>query len=412
MVNARHLPFMDTKAFEVVVVGGGMVGLSLALGLAGAGVPVALIERAKLSDMAAATFDGRGSAVAAGSQRILDGLGLWDGLADEAEPILEIRVADGTSPLFMHYDHKEIGDGPLGWIVENSVTRRALAAAAGKSSLQVYDGAELAECNFGDDAAVLDLADRRQITARLVVAADGRNSPLREAAGIDAVRWRYPQTGIVCAIHHELPHNGIAQEHFLPAGPFAILPMTQNRSSIVWTERNDLAPDILALDDGAFTAELGERFGSFLGKIEVGPTRWSYPLSVVHAKRYIAPRLALAGDAAHAIHPIAGQGFNIGLRDVAALAEVIIDTLRLGLDPGTMTALERYERWRKPDNMMMIGVTDILNRLFSNDITPVRIAREVGLAAVDRATPLKKIFMRHAMGLVGDLPRLTRGEPL
>lgn len=412
MINARHLPFMDTKAFEVVVVGGGMVGLSLALGLAGAGVPVALIERAKLSDMAAATFDGRGSAVAAGSQRILDGLGLWDGLADEAEPILEIRVADGTSPLFMHYDHKEIGDGPLGWIVENAVTRRALAAAAGKSSLQVYDGAELAECNFGDDAAVLDLADGRQITARLVVAADGRNSPLREAAGIDAVRWRYPQTGIVCAVHHELPHNGIAQEHFLPAGPFAILPMTQNRSSIVWTERNHLAPDILALDDDAFAAELGERFGSFLGKIEVGPTRWSYPLSVVHAKRYIAPRLALAGDAAHAIHPIAGQGFNIGLRDVAALAEVIIDTLRLGLDPGTMTALERYERWRKPDNMMMIGVTDILNRLFSNDIAPVRIAREVGLAAVDRATPLKKLFMRHAMGLVGDLPRLTRGEPL
>lgn len=412
MVNARHLPFMDTKTFEVVVVGGGMVGLSLALGLAGAGVPVALIERAKLSDMAAATFDGRGSAVAAGSQRILDGLGLWDGLADEAEPILEIRVADGTSPLFLHYDHKEIGDGPLGWIVENAVTRRALAAAAGKSNLQVYDGAELAECNFGDDAAVLDLADGRQIAARLVVAADGRNSPLREAAGIDAVRWRYPQTGIVCAVHHELPHNGIAQEHFLPAGPFAILPMTQNRSSIVWTERNDLAPDILALDDDAFAAELGERFGSFLGKIEVGPTRWSYPLSVVHAKRYIAPRLALAGDAAHAIHPIAGQGFNIGLRDVAALAEVIIDTLRLGLDPGTMTALERYERWRKPDNMMMIGVTDILNRLFSNDIPPVRIAREVGLAAVDRATPLKKIFMRHAMGLVGDLPRLTRGEPL
>ena len=412
MVNVRHLPFMETKKFEVAVVGGGMVGLSLALGLAGAGVPVALIERAKLSDMAAATFDGRGSAVAAGSQRILDGLGLWDGLADEAEPILEIRVADGTSPLFMHYDHKEIGDGPLGWIVENAVTRRALAAAAGKSNLQVYDGAELAECNFGDDAAVLDLADGRQISARLVVAADGRNSPLREAAGIDAVRWRYQQTGIVCAVHHELPHNGIAQEHFVPAGPFAILPMTQNRSSIVWTERNELAPDILALGDDTFAAELGERFGSFLGKIEIGPTRWSYPLSVVHAKRYIAPRLALAGDAAHAIHPIAGQGFNIGLRDVAALAEVIIDTLRLGLDPGTMTALERYERWRKPDNMMMIGVTDILNRLFSNDITPVRIAREVGLAAVDRATPLKKIFMRHAMGLVGDLPRLTRGEPL
>lgn len=403
---------METKSFEVAVVGGGMVGLSLALGLVGAGVPVALIERATLSEMAAAGFDGRGSAVAAGSQRILNGLGLWDALADEAEPILEIRVADGASPLFLHYDHKEIGDGPLGWIVENAVTRRALAAAANMSDLQVYDGTELAQCRFEEDSAVLDLADGQQITARLVVAADGRDSPLRDAAGIDAVRWRYPQTGIVCAVQHELPHRGIAQEHFLPAGPFAILPMTRNRSSIVWTERNDLAPGILALDDKAFAAELGARFGDFLGRIDVGPTRWSYPLSVVHSKRYIAPRLALAGDAAHAIHPIAGQGFNIGLRDVAALAEVIIDTLRLGLDPGTMTALERYERWRKPDNMMMIGVTDILNRLFSNDIAPVRLARDIGLAAVDRATPLKKVFMRHAMGLVGDLPRLTRGEPL
>lgn len=403
---------MDTQSYEVAVVGGGMVGLSLALGLAGAGVPVALIERAKLSDMAAASFDGRGSAVAAGSQRILDGLGLWDGVADAAEPILEIRVADGTSPLFLHYDHREIGDGPLGWIVENAVTRRALAAAAETSDLDVYDGTELADVDFGEDAATLDLADGQRLTARLVVAADGRDSPLRDAAGIDAVRWRYPQTGIVCAVHHEVPHNGVAHEHFLPAGPFAILPMTQNRSSIVWTERTDLAPDILALDEEAFAAELGGRFGGFLGKIEIGPTRWSYPLSVVHAKRYIAPRLALAGDAAHAIHPIAGQGFNIGLRDVAALAEVVIDTLRLGLDPGATTALERYERWRKPDNMVMIGVTDILNRLFSNDIAPVRLARDVGLAAVDRATPLKKIFMRHAMGLVGDLPRLTRGEPL
>jgi 2-octaprenyl-6-methoxyphenol hydroxylase len=403
---------MEKEHFEVAVVGGGMVGISLALGLAGAGIPVALIERAQLTSMAEATFDGRGSAVAAGSQRILEGLCLWEGLSKEAEPILEIRVADGISPLFLHYDHKEIDDGPLGWIVENAVIRRVLSDAALKSSLKVYDGALLAQCDFEEEAAVLQLGNGKCISARLVVAADGRDSPLREAARIDTVRWSYAQTGIVCALQHEVPHNGVAHEHFLPAGPFAILPMTNNRSSIVWTEHNDLAPDILALNDDEFATEVRRRVGGFLGKINLGPTRWSYPLSVVHSKSYISPRLALAGDAAHAIHPIAGQGFNIGLRDVAALAEVIVDSLRLGLDPGSMETLERYELWRKPDNMMMIGVTELLNRLFSNSVPPVRLARDIGLAAVDRAGPLKNFFMRHAMGLVGDLPRLTRGEPL
>ncbi len=188
--------------------------------------------------------------------------------------------------------------------------------------------------------------------------------------------------------------------------------MTRNRSSIVWTERNDLAPEILALDDGAFADELKSRFGKFLGEVRVGPQRWSYPLSVVHARRYVGSRLALVGDAAHAIHPIAGQGFNLGLRDVAALAEVVVDRLRLGLDPGDAAALARYQSWRKPDNMMMIAATDSLNRLFSNDVAPVRMARDAGLAAVNQVAPLKRLLMRHAMGLVGDLPRLTRGEPL
>ena len=409
---ARHLGTMNSRTYDIAVVGGGMVGLCLALGLAGAGARVALIERAKLSDMAAAGFDGRGSAIAAGSQRILAGLGLWDQIAADAEPILEIRVADGDSPLFLHYDHREIGDGPLGWIVENAVTRRALAAAIGAADIDVFDGTELSGTEFGPDDAALNLADGRTMSARLVVAADGRNSPLRDAAGIDAVRWSYPQTGIVCSVSHETPHHGIAQEHFLPAGPFAILPMTQNRSSIVWTERSELAPGFMGMNDADFARALGQRFGSYLGDLDVGAGRWSYPLSVVHAKRYVAPRLALAGDAAHAIHPIAGQGFNIGLRDVAALAEVIIDTMRLGLDPGDDRPLERYERWRKPDNMMMIAVTDGLNRLFSNDIVPVRHARDAGMALVDQAKPLKRLLMRHAMGLIGDLPRLTRGERL
>lgn len=397
---------------DIAVVGGGMVGLCLAAGLARAGVDVALVERASLAGMAATSFDGRGSAVAAGSQRILAGLGLWEPMAAAAEPIREIRVADGASPFFLHYDHTELEEGFLGWIVENAVIRRSLAEAVSESGVRVLDGAMVADADYGRDTAKLTLDSGDTVTARLVVAADGRDSPLRAAAGIEAVRWRYPQVGIVCAVTHELPHHGIAHEHFRPAGPFAILPMTDNRSSIVWTEREDLAPGLVALGDDGFAGELRQRFGDFLGTVTPLPGRWAYPLSVVHARSYVAPRLALAGDSAHAIHPIAGQGFNIGLRDVAALAEITIDTLRLGLDPGAADPLAAYERWRRPDNMMMLAVTDSLNRLFSNDIAPLRHARDLGLAAVNHTPPLRRLFMRHAMGLVGNAPRLARGEPL
>ena len=407
-----HLWTMKEDRVDIAIVGGGMVGFSLAIGLARAGADVALVERASIADMTEAAFDGRGSAIAAGSQRILDGMGLWRAMQADASPILEIRVADGASPLFLHYDHKDIGDDPLGWIVENAAIRRTLAGASHDAGVRVIDRTAVERIEPKADHTALILERGRRLEARLVVAADGRNSPLRDMAGIEAVRWSYPQTGIVCAVRHEVPHNGIAQEHFLPAGPFAILPMTGNRSSIVWTERNDLAPIIFHLDDDGFDAELRARFGRFLGDVEVARGRWAYPLSVVHAKRYTASRIALAGDAAHAIHPIAGQGFNIGLRDVAALAQVVVDALRLGLDPGAPEVLDRYVRWRRLDNMAMIAVTDSLNRLFSNDIPPVRLARDAGLAAVNCAGPLKKFFMRHAMGLVGDLPRLAKGEPL
>ena len=403
---------MTTERFDIAVVGGGMVGLTLALGLEGVGARVAVIERESLKDMAEASFDGRGSAIAAGSQRILDGTGLWELLQADAEPISEIRVADGPSQLFLHYDHREVGEGPLGWIVENAHIRRAFAQAVASSDVIVFENTALVDARFEARSTTLKLADGRTVNAMLAIAADGRQSALRELAGIDVVRWSYPQTGIVCAVTHEAPHHGIAHEHFLPSGPFAILPMTRNRSSIVWTERNDLAPAIMELDDDAFAAELKRRFGDFLGDVRVGPQRWAYPLSVVHARDYVAPRVAAVGDAAHAIHPIAGQGFNLGLRDVAALAEIIVDRLRLGLDPGDTEALIRYQKWRKPDNMMMIAATDSLNRLFSNDVAPVRMARDTGLALVNQLPPLKRVLMRHAMGLVGDLPRLTRGEPL
>ena len=235
---------------------------------------------------------------------------------------------------------------------------------------------------------------------------------MRSAAGIPAVEWRYRQTAIVTTARHEHSHGGIAVEHFLPAGPFAILPMTGNRSSIVWTENAALAPHILKLPDAEFAAELAARFGDFLGAIEpVGP-RWSYPLSLMQAETYIARRLVLIGEAAHVIHPIAGQGLNVGIRDCAALAEAIIDVRRLGLDIGAPSVLERYQRWRRLDAVLLAGVTDGLNRLFSNTIPPIKLARDFGLAAVNRMPPLKRLLMQHAMGTLGDRPRLARGEPL
>jgi 2-octaprenyl-6-methoxyphenol hydroxylase len=257
---------------------------------------------------------------------------------------------------------------------------------------------------------VLDGGER--LRARLVAAADGANSPLRRAAGIPAVKWRYRQIGIVTTVAHEQPHRGVAVEHFLPSGPFAILPMTGNRSSIVWTEQADLAPRLLALSDAAFAAELRARFGEFLGHVKpVGP-RWAYPLALMQAERYVARRLALVGEAAHVIHPIAGQGLNIGIRDIAALAELVVDARRLGLDIGNAALLERYQRWRRADAVLLAAVTDGLNRLFSNTIPPVRLARDVGLAIVNRLPPLKRLLMRHAMGVLGNRPRLVRGEPI
>ena len=401
------------ETHELAVVGGGLVGLSLGIACAQAGLDTLVVDREDPAVTLAESYDGRASAIAYGSQQILSGLGIWAKLASEAAPILEIRVADDNAPLFLHYDHREVGDHPLGWIVENQVLRRALLArvrelphlthAAPKSVTGVERGASV---------ALVRLAGGHAIRARLVAAADGKASPLRKAAGIRTIEWSYPQTGIVTTVRHEQPHRGVAVEHFLPAGPFAILPLTGNRSSLVWTERADLAPRILAMSAADFADELRRRFGDFLGAVEpVGP-RWSYPLAFLHAEHYAAERLALVGDAAHLIHPIAGQGLNLGLRDVAALAEVLVDARRLGLDIGDGEVLRRYESWRRIDNWMLSAVTDSLNRLFSNAIPPLKLARDLGLAAVNQVPPLKRFFMRHAMGVVGDQPRLVRGEPL
>lgn len=398
---------------ELAVVGGGLAGLSLAIAAASAGIEVALVDRADPALMLGEAFDGRSTAIAFGSRQVLSGIGAWAKLAADAEAILEIRVADGASPLFLHYDHRELGSDPLGWIIENRLLRRGLMERVGElPNLLLLAPLGVTHVDYEAGGARLALADGRSLRAQLVAGADGHGSPLREAAGITVFTTRYPQTGIVCTVAHAEPHRGIAVEHFLPAGPFAILPMTGNRSSIVWTERAALAPALMALDEAGFARELERRFGDYLGSLQVTGPRWSYPLSLLHATRYTAPRLALLGEAAHVIHPIAGQGLNLGIRDVAALAELIVGARRLGLDIGNSATLARYESWRRLDNLLLAAVTDGLNRLFSNQIEPLALARDLGLAAVGRAAPLKRFLMRHAMGLVGELPRLVRGEAL
>lgn len=403
---------------DIAIVGGGMVGLTLALALARAGVGCVLIDREAPETLLDQPYDGRSSAIAQGSKRAYEGIGVWDAFADAASPIHDIRVSDGESRLFLHYDHAEIGDEPLGYIIENRAIRQGLLPAAQKEAGIVFLAPDTAE-NFESDsnAARVTLASGRVIEARLAIAADGRNSPLRQLAGIGVAEWAYPQIGIVCTAIHERHHQNIAHERFLPSGPLAFLPMVddadgRHRSSIVWTERTDLAPALLALDDDAFAAELARRFGPSLGLIGIEGRRWNYPLSLLHADSYTGDRLVLVGDAAHAIHPIAGQGLNLGLRDVAALAEVLVDAHRLGLDLGSAAVLARYERWRRFDNTVLAAVTDGLNRLFSNDLAPVRLLRDVGMAAVNRMPPLKKFFMQHAMGTAGELPRLLKGERL
>ena len=399
--------------FEAIVGGGGMVGLTLAAALGGAGVKVAVIDRSPASTMRKPAFDGRVSAIARGSRTIFDSIGVWDGLAGNAEPIREIRVSDDASPLHLHYDSTEVEAEALGYIVENRHVRQTLLGRIETLEYAtLFDGRSIERHERGAIDARIVIDDGRTLTARLLIATDGRDSPLRRAAGLGAVEWRYDQTGIVCTVAHEYPHRGIAQERFLPSGPFAILPMTGNRSSIVWTERADIASRILASDRDAFDAELAWRFTDYLGALTVEGPVFSYPLALTLAERYTANRLAVAGDAAHAIHPIAGQGFNLGIRDAAALAEVIVDAARLGLDTGSVAALARYARWRRADNFMMLAATDGLNRLFSNDIAPIALGRRLGLAVVNRIPGLKRVFMRHAMGELGERPRLARGIPL
>ena len=406
---------MDTVQKDIAIAGGGMVGLTLALALAQGGLHVAVADPLTRAQMEDESFDGRVAALAFASVRMLKVLGVWERLEKNVQAIDDILVNEGTlgrgpMPFSLHFDHREIGE-PLGFIVENRHIRKALfAAVAAEERIAFFPGTSATALAINQDRALLTLSDGSSIASPLAIAAEGRDSPLREAQNIGTVGWDYGQTGIVTTVAHERPHRGVAYEQFLSTGPFAILPMTGNRASLVWTERTAEAQRIVALPEAEFTAELIRRFGNHLGDVApVGP-RWSYPLRLHLARSYAKDRFALAGDAAHTIHPLAGQGLNLGLKDVAALAETVLDAARLGLDFGRLDVLKRYERWRRFDSFALAAVTDSLNRLFSNDFPPLRLARDLGLGAVDRIAPLRRFFMRHAGGDLGTLPRLLKGE--
>jgi 2-octaprenyl-6-methoxyphenol hydroxylase len=414
----------------VCILGAGPVGATLAATLATAGVPTAVIDRQPLPPMELPAFDGRAYAIALGSRRVLEAAEVWHRLPEPPCPIREIRVADGrpgepASPLTLHFTAGELGVEAFGWMVEARALRVALNARLPLlPNLRVFAPAE-ATVERGEREATVRLADGTRLAARLVVGAEGRDSPLRRQARIPVARCDYGQLGLVGAIAHEKPHRNVALEQFLPSGPFAQLPLSgpgsfgsaalPHASAIVWSERRALAERFLAMDDAAYGREIARRLGGHLGAVRPIGRRWSYPLSALHAARYVDTRLALVGDAAHGIHPIAGQGLNLGFRDVAALAELVIEAVRAGRDPGAPALLARYQAMRRPDSLLMLGATHALERLFGNDIGPLRLARDLGIAAVDRIGPLKRFFARRAMGLAsglaagfpGPLPRFS-----
>jgi 2-octaprenyl-6-methoxyphenol hydroxylase len=412
------------RRIDVLIGGAGIVGLSLALALRqglGSSFAVKVVDPA----LSRPAGEGRATAIIAAARRLFERLGIWDKVP--AQPILDMvitdsRLEDAVRQRFLTF-FGEIEPGePFGHMVENAPLITALLAKAREEGVElvetaVRDFSSASPGKAGSRQSVshrvdVDLADGHALSARLLVAADGARSAIREHAGIATHGWSYGQSAIVTTVEHEREHAGRALEHFLPAGPFAILPLTGRRSSIVWTEASSAAERIVALPDGEFHAELERRFGLELGDITVVGPRHAHPLGLWVARAFIAPRLALVGDAAHVIHPIAGQGLNMGLKDVAALAEVIVDAVRLGLDPGAYDVLERYQRWRRFDTVAMSVATDGLNRLFSNRSDALRLARDLGLGVVDRLPTLKQFFIREAAGLVGEVPRLLRGEAL
>lgn len=411
--------------YDVIIAGAGMAGATFALALAQGGLKVVLVDPQPFDLQLAPTFDGRSTAIAFSTFRMLDALGVGEALRPHACRMDRILVTDGRRPgaaarsaasAFLRFDADEIGDRnggePLGYMVENRRIRMALAEAVSAAGIEVRAPASVAAVEVDAGVSRVTLADGAVITAPLTVGAEGRGSLVRKAAGIDTVGWGYGQSGVVATVSLGRDHGNVAHEYFLPSGPFAILPLTARRASLVWTESTRRGEALRAASDEAFQSHLMRRFGDFLEEVTVVGPRFVYPLSLQLAEQITAPRTALIGDAAHAVHPVAGQGLNMGLKDAAALAEVLIEAMRLGEDIGSETVLDRYARWRRFDNAALAAGFDAFVRLFSNDIAPVRLARGLGIAAVNRVAPLRRAFMHEAGGATGDLPRLLRGEAL
>jgi len=402
---------------DILIVGGGLNGPALALALSNTGLRVTVVDALPRPTRAEAGFDGRSYALALASIRVLDGIGLWTRVADHAQPMLKIvasdgRAGEGASPFFLAFDHAEIEEGPMGHMLEDRFLRPALLDAMDDTGVTQLSGETVVAQSVDAQGVTAQLASGATLRARLLIGCDGRDSGTARRAGIRRTGWEYGQTGLVCAVEHELPHHGAAHQFFMPAGPLAILPLPGNRSSIVWSERTARAAEIHALDDAAYLDVLRPRFGTFLGKIALAGKRYAYPLKLTIANQFVAPRLALVGDAAHGLHPIAGQGFNFGLRDIAALAEVLTDAARRGEDIASPLVLDRYQQWRRFDTLVMAAGTDGVNRLFSNDNPVLRGVRDLGLGLVGALPALRRGCIRQAAGLSGDLPRLMRGLPI
>lgn len=407
----------QTLSADILVIGGGLAGLTMATLLGSTGFRCIIVDRLSREDQLNPAYDRRTTAVAYGPRTTLEAAGVWQHMGGAMSPIREIRITDEGSPATLHFDHKEVGDQPFGHIVDNIDLRRAQFDRLDQLTDTVTHlaPAEVVELQVATAGATATLSDGRTLKASLVIGADGRKSFVRESSGIKTRGWAYGQTAVIGLLAHEFPHNGVALEHFTATGPFAILPMTDteappkpglvHRSALVWSRPPEMAERLLAMEDADFAASLAPFTQDWLGELLPATARAAYPLSVLHADKYVAPRIALIGEAAHAMHPIAGQGLNVSLRDVQCLADLLAQGARLGQDPGAPDVLARYQRKRRPDVISMLAATDGLCRLFSNRIGPVAAARDFGLGLVGKLPPVKSYFMRHAMGLTSRMAR-------